>query len=101
MGNVYIDPNLRKTSERIDPQGNIINPRTKQVIQPVEEDYIAPQEATSEAPKTLPQPLQAPITSSLSIQDQIDQAKKDLAKLEELKKLKIAQMEAELELLKQ
>lgn len=101
MGNVYIDPNLRKESNRIDPDGNIINPRTKQVIQPVIEEYVEPTEVISEAPKTLPQPLQAPITSSLSIQEQIDQAKENLAKLQELKKLKIAQMEAELELLKQ
>jgi hypothetical protein len=101
MGNVYIDPNLRKTSERIDPNGNVINPRTKEVIQPVIEEYVEPTEVITEAPKTSPQPLQAPITSSLSIQEQIDQAKQNLAKLEELKKLKIAQMKAEIELLEQ
>lgn len=94
MGNVYIDPNAVKESVRIDPQGNIINPRTKEVIVPVIEEYVA-----TEAPKASPEPLQAPITSSLSIQEQIDQAKENLLKLEELKKLKIAQMKAELELL--
>lgn len=98
MGNVYIDPNLRKTSERIDPDGNIINPRTKQVIQPVIQDYQEPENVVV---NQAPQVPQSPITSSLSIQEQIDQAKQNLAKLEELKKLKIAQMKAELELLEQ
>lgn len=98
MGNVYIDPNLRKTSERIDPDGNIINPRTKQVIQPVIQDYQEPENVVV---NQAPQKQETPISSSLSIQEQIDQAKQNLAKLEELKKLKIAQMKAELELLEQ
>lgn len=98
MGNVYIDPNLRKESNRIDPDGNIINPRTKQVIQPVIQEYVEPENVVI---NQAPQKQEAPISSSLTIQEQIDQAKENLAKLQELKKLKIAQMEAELELLKQ
>lgn len=98
MGNVYIDPNLRKESNRIDPDGNIINPRTKQIIQPIIQDYQEPENVVI---NQAPQKQEAPISNSLTIQEQIDQAKENLAKLQELKKLKIAQMEAELELLKQ
>lgn len=61
------------------------------------EEYVEPQQT--------PQPVykapQSPVTNALSIQEQIDEAKKHLEKLEELKKLKIAQMKAELELLEQ
>lgn len=91
---VVISPNIKRTSERIDPAGNIINPRTKQVIAPVQPEYVAPPEAP-----------QAPVAyvptqnNPLSIQEQIDEAKANLAKLEELKKLKIAEMKAQLELL--
>ena len=31
--------NLKKDSVRIDPQGNVINPRTKEFIRPMEEPY--------------------------------------------------------------
>ena len=96
--NVFIDPNLRKTSVRIDPAGNVINPKTKEIITPVIQEYQEPENVViNQAPQT----PQSPVKSSLSIQEQIDQAKENLAKLEELKKLKIAQMKAELELLEQ
>ena len=58
MGNVIISPNIRKTSERIDPSGNIINPRTKQVIQHAEPEYAPPvvetviEEVKKETPKS-------------------------------------------------
>ena len=42
MGNVVISPNIKKESVRIDPVGNIINAKTKQVVQPVEPEYIPP-----------------------------------------------------------
>lgn len=42
MGNVIISPNIKKESVRIDPSGNIINPQTKQIIQPVQEEYVPP-----------------------------------------------------------
>ncbi|MBP7540373.1 MAG: hypothetical protein KA802_10545 [Saprospiraceae bacterium] len=95
MGNVFIDQNLKKVSERIDPQGNVINPRTKQIIQPVIEEYIEP----TVPQNTPPNAPQAPTANAMSIQEQIDETKKKLLELEELKKLKIAQMKAELELL--
>lgn len=40
MGGVQIAPNMKKTSQRIDPNGNIIDPKTKQVLIPVEQDYV-------------------------------------------------------------
>lgn len=97
MGNVIISPNIKKQSDRIDPQGNIIDKRTKQIIEPITPEYVPPVQQEY----TPPQATKSPTTSSLSIQEQIDEAKKNLAKLEELKKLKIAQMKAELELLEQ
>ncbi len=99
MGNVVIAPNIRKESVRIDPAGNELNPRTKQIVKPVEAEYVPPVPA-------IPTPSQETVTvnlpsNPLSIQDQIDEAKANLEKLQELKKLKIAEMEAQLELLKQ
>ena len=90
--NIVISPNIKKESARIDPVGNIIDAQTKQVIQPVESEYVPPVEAPQEAP-------QAPTSNAMSIQAQIDEAKSNLSKLEELKKLKIAEMKAQLELL--
>lgn len=95
MGHVYIDTNLKKTSERIDPQGNIINPRTKEILKENKEEVF---ETPVQQP---PQATQAPTGDAMSIQEQIDQAKANLAKLEELKKLKIEEMKAQLELLQQ
>lgn len=96
--NVVISPNIKRTRERIDPSGNIINPANRQILQPVQE-YVAPI-APPEAPQA-PTAIVIPQSNALSIQQQIDEAKSNLAKLEELKKLKIAEMEAQLELLKQ
>ncbi len=94
--------NIKRTSERIDPNGNIINPKTKQIIQENEQEYIPP---------VIPQqPIEAIKSSAvntidkvgtLSILEQIDEAKMNLANLEELKKLKIAEKKKELELLEQ
>lgn len=42
MGGVIISPNIKRVSERIDPAGNVINPRTKQIIQPVQSEYVPP-----------------------------------------------------------
>lgn len=97
MGNVVISPNIKRTRDMIDPSGNIINPRNKQIIRPVEAEFVPPVQAV-EATYIAPQ---APTANAMSIQEQIDEAKANLAKLEELKKLKIAQMKAEIELLEQ
>ena len=96
---VQISANLNKQKESIDVEGNIVVPFTKQVIKSVNADVYVP---TSEELAGLTKPkVEVPVlqTSGLSVQQQIDEAKKHLAQLEELKKLKIAQMKAELELL--
>lgn len=87
MGKVVISPNIIKTSERIDMNGNVINPRTKQIITPreVEISPIPP----------LPEPLQAPVLAEttkddgLSVLSEIEATKRKLAELEETKKKKI------------
>jgi len=101
MNNVVVSPQPHKTSERIDTYGNVINPITKKVIIPNMPEYVPTQE---EITKFTVKQDETPVTretSPLSIQEQIEQAKKNLVALEELKQLKIKEMEAQLELLKQ
>ena len=40
---VVISPNIKKESVRIDPSGNIINPKTRQIIKPVEPEEVSPE----------------------------------------------------------
>lgn len=70
MGNVYIDPNLRKTSERIDPNGNIINPRTKEIITPIIEEYVEPTEAPKEVKHSMSDKINAMVETK--IKEKID-----------------------------
>ena len=103
MSGVIISPNIKRESVRIDPSGNVIDPRTKRVIEKKEAEYVPlPQElvSTTAPDPQIAQPLNVnTLMDPLSIQTQIDQAKANLAKLEELKKLKIAEMKAQIELL--
>ncbi|HDO20101.1 MAG TPA: hypothetical protein ENG81_01060 [Candidatus Bathyarchaeota archaeon] len=102
--NVVISPSPIKTSDRINLNGDTINPETKQIIKK-KEVYIPPPQATETPPPAPPQPPQPPVTSEipkddgLSVLEQISATKKKLKDLEELKKLKIAQKKKELELL--
>lgn len=102
QGKTVISSNPVKTSEMIDFNGNIIDPRTKRVIVPKEEEYLSPLVTT-----TPPVAQNEPVASStvevdgLSILDQIEATKRKLVELEELKQLKIAQKKKELELLEQ
>lgn len=103
MGNVVISPNIQKTSTRIDASGNVIDPRTKQIIQPVQEAYIPPAKPVQQHVEE-PQASTTIASSSsgtLSVLDQIKQAKENLKALEELKQIKIAEKKAELDLLQQ
>lgn len=95
----YISQNIKKTAERIDPMGNVIDPRTKQILveNKQEEVFNVPVKTESQTVKT----ETPPTTSPMDIQKQIDETKERLAKLEELKKLKIAEMKKQLELLEQ
>ncbi len=106
MGKTYISQNIKKTSDRINGlTGDIINPRTKQVITPVETEYTPPPITSPNAPEcpTLNENTKADVcpvpTNPLSIYDQIKQAKENLRKLEELKQLKIKELKAQAELL--
>lgn len=99
-GKVIISPDPIKTKERIDINGNIIDPKTKRVIVPKEPDYVPPSN-----PAPIPKPPQAPVVNEipkddgLSVLEQIEAAKQKLVELEELRKLKIAQKRKELEIL--
>lgn len=99
MGNVIISPHPVKTKQRIDFNGNVIDERTKQIITPAE--IVTP------PIETPPQPVIAPTASvsekveGLSILEQIEETKRKLAELEELKKSEIEKKKKELELLLQ
>ncbi len=54
MGNVIVSPNIKRESVRIDPGGNIINSRTKEIIKPVEPEYVAPVETVAHETPTEP-----------------------------------------------
>lgn len=99
MGKVIISPNPIKTSERIDFNGNVIDPRTKQVIVPKEKEFVPPPPTTP--PEAIIAPPASPVAKDdgLSVLEQIKATKQRLADLEELKKLKIAEKKKELELL--
>lgn len=91
MGGVIISPNIKKTSVRIDPDGNIINKDTKEIIE--NNSDLIPE------PVTTPIVREQPVQHTLSIADQIKETEERLAQLKELKQLKIQQMKAEIELL--
>lgn len=104
MGKVFISPNIVKQSDRIDTTGNIINPVTKQIIKKNEPEFVVPTQEIEQAHTAVEAPYiapQAPTTQAISIIEQIRQAKENLIQLEELKKIKIAEKKAELELLEQ
>jgi len=98
-GKTIISPNPVKTSERLDFNGNIIDPRTRQIIVPKEEETL------TQAPP--PQPPDKPVTSSapqddpIDIQTAIQQAEAKVTELKEAKKKKIKEMEEELNKLKE
>lgn len=58
MGNVIISPNIRKESVTIDPSGNEINPRTKQIVKALEPEFIEP---------TAPTPIVNPVNNTTVI----------------------------------
>ena len=99
---VVVSPNPIKTKERMDVNGNVINPVTKQIIVPKQEEYVVPP-----PPTTPPEAKICPVTvvetkdDPMAIQAQIEQAEANLIKLKEAKKAKIAEMEEVLNKLKQ
>ena len=100
---VIIASNIRKESARIDPDGNIINARTKQIIEPAVSDFesvpVIPVAPTDPVAPVVP--VTPMVTQEMSILEQIEQAKQRVIELEALKQAKIAEKKAELELLQQ
>lgn len=88
--NTLISPNIKKTTERLDKNGNIINPQTKQVIEQVER-YTPPVENPVPQAPTAPSVFFIPPTLSLK------EIKQALKTLEEMKEKKVAELKAELE----
>lgn len=99
MGGTYISNNLKRTSEQINTNWDVIDPRTKQVIQKKEAEYIEPVASLATPVEALPEAPQAPVTNALSIQQQIDEAKQKVVELEEKKKLQIEEMKKQLAVL--
>jgi len=98
--NTIISNNLKRTSERIDPAGNIIDARTKQIIQPVETPYIPTAAESAGTPAPVVSQI-TPISNPIDIQTQIEQAEAKVTELKELKRLKIVEMKKQLEALEQ
>lgn len=99
---VTISPNLKKQSDRIDPMGNIIDKRTKQILEPVTVDDVTPEDIKNTMTKAVEVPqnvTESPVTNPLSIQAQIDEAEKKLAELKEKKKAQIEEMKKQLAIL--
>lgn len=102
---VVISQSPVKTVERLDFQGNTIDPRTKRVILPKEKEFIPPVSPVT-PPAPPPQPPVTPVTSPvpqdepIDIQTAIQQAEAKVTELKEAKKSKIKEMEAELNNLK-
>lgn len=95
-----ISPNIKRTSERINPNGDVINPKTKQVIAPNTQEYIpTPEEAAIVAPQvTESTTIKVNSVRTLKvIKDEIVSLEAKLAELQEEKKLKVEEMKKELE----
>ena len=110
MGGVIISPNMKHVRERIDPEGNVINPETKELIEknavgyvPTKEEVEAKINLPTEPikpnlpPESIFSRLAPPMVGIMpTIQEQIEQAKKHLADLELQKKEEIKRKKAEL-----
>ncbi len=68
---VVIASNIVKQTERIDSNGNVIDPRTKRIIRPVSVDATPTPTSTPE-PVQVPAPSVAPAPVSSSMADIID-----------------------------
>lgn len=100
MGGVQLSPNIKKTSQRIDTAGNIIDPKTKQILVPVEKDYVPPVQVEKKPEQLKAEPV-TEITFKLKtlsdIKSAIKQVEFQLAELQELKRKKVEEMKKELE----
>jgi hypothetical protein len=88
MGGVFVSPNIKKESVRISPNGDFIDPKTKQVIQEVEPEFVAPIEQPTPQIQTPPK--------DKSIKELIAETEAALVQLKEMRKQEIERMKAEL-----
>jgi len=96
MGQVIISPNPKRTKVFIDPNGNEVVPYTKQILTPKQEEYI-PTKEEIEKVMNLPKDTVAVIPdTTVSIQQQIENAKRLVADLELQKKADIERIRKEL-----
>lgn len=87
---VFVSPNIQKESVRINTNGDFIDPKTKQVIQEVVPEFVAPVEEQQ------PVPMVSTPDQTKSIKELIVDAEEALAQLKELRKQEIERMKAEL-----
>lgn len=64
MGNVVLSPNIRKTSVRINPNGDVIDAKTKQVIEPNVVETVSPEDMKPKV-KVEPEEISTPKTSKI------------------------------------
>lgn len=95
MGKVVISSRPIKTAQRIDFNGNIIDPRTKRIIESreVEMTPIPPTLPATPEAQIAPITSQTPVSDGLSVLDEIEATKRKLAQLEEAKRKKIEETE--------
>lgn len=87
---VFISPNIKKESVQINPNGDFIDPQTKQVIEENKPEFTAPQQVEIEPQITVEQPR------NKSIKELIADTEATLAQLKEMRKQEIERMKAEL-----
>lgn len=92
---VFISPNIKKESVRINPNGDIIDPKTKQVIQEIEPEFVAPTEPIEQPPKELVGEVVKQFEQTKSIKELIAETEATLVQLKEMRKQEIERMKAE------
>lgn len=101
MGKVVMGTNIKPERVRIDGNGNVIDPKTKQIIKPAEKEYQPTPEDLSRG-TVVPPPNEIidppPRFNSLAeIKERIKVVEAHLTELKALKDQKVAEMKKELE----
>lgn len=94
MGDVQISPNIKKTADRLDKDGNVINPKTKQIIEAVEKPYVPTLEELAGVAKKPAEATNKPIEAQSSPIGDIIKKKVQEAVQTELSKIDIGAMVA-------
>lgn len=96
MSQVILSPNVKKESVRIDTYGNIIDPKTGEILKANVPDYV-PTKEEIEAKINMPKEPPAVLPTAKSISEQIAYAERLLAELKLKKKEEITRLKQELE----